>query len=88
MAIWIVLPILTLLMFDLGLSLRMEDFGKAFFLPSPWALPGFSAASRTDNRFLCPASQDDPREYRNPRILRHGIDPLGNRMLITPFQAD
>lgn len=28
MAIWIVLPILTLLMFDLGLSLRIEDFGK------------------------------------------------------------
>ena len=28
--IWIVLPILTLLMFDLGLSLRFEDFGKVF----------------------------------------------------------
>ena len=26
--IYIVLPILTLLMFDLGLSLRLEDFGK------------------------------------------------------------
>ena len=30
MAIWIVLPILTLLMFDLGLSLRFNDFGKVF----------------------------------------------------------
>lgn len=34
MAIWIVLPILTLLMFDLGLSLRFEDFAKVF--RSPW----------------------------------------------------
>ena len=34
--IWIVLPILTLLMFDLGLSLRFEDFGKVF--RSPWAI--------------------------------------------------
>ena len=30
MAIWIVLPILTLLMFDLGLTLRFDDFGKVF----------------------------------------------------------
>ncbi len=37
MAIWIVLPILTLLMFDLGLSLRMEDFGKVFRQPGPLA---------------------------------------------------
>ena len=34
--IWIVLPILTLLMFDLGLSLRFEDFGKVF--RSPWPI--------------------------------------------------
>ena len=34
--IWIVLPILTLLMFDLGLSLRFEDFGKVF--RRPWAV--------------------------------------------------
>jgi len=33
--IWIVLPILTLLMFDLGLSLRFEDFGKVFRKPWP-----------------------------------------------------
>ena len=33
--IWIVLPILTLLMFDLGLSLRLGDFGKVFKHPSP-----------------------------------------------------
>ena len=33
--IWIVLPILTLLMFDLGLSLRFEDFGKVFRRPWP-----------------------------------------------------
>lgn len=33
MAIWIVLPILTLLMFDLGLTLRFEDFGKVFRQP-------------------------------------------------------
>ena len=33
--IWIVLPILTLLMFDLGLSLRFEDFGKVFRNPWP-----------------------------------------------------
>ena len=35
MAIWIVLPILTLLMFDLGLSLKFEDFGKVFRCPWP-----------------------------------------------------
>ena len=35
MAIWIVLPILTLLMFDLGLSLKFEDFGKVFRSPGP-----------------------------------------------------
>jgi len=33
--IWIVLPILTLLMFDLGLALRFEDFGKVFCKPWP-----------------------------------------------------
>ena len=33
--IWIVLPILTLLMFDLGLSLRIEDFGDVFRRPWP-----------------------------------------------------
>ena len=33
--IWIVLPILTLLMFDLGLALRFEDFGKVFRRPWP-----------------------------------------------------
>lgn len=35
MAVWIVLPILTLLMFDLGLTLRFEDFGKVFMRPWP-----------------------------------------------------
>lgn len=35
MAIWIVLPILTLLMFDLGLTLKFEDFGKVFIRPWP-----------------------------------------------------
>lgn len=34
--IWIVLPILTLLMFDLGLALKFEDFGKVF--RSPWPI--------------------------------------------------
>ena len=34
--IWIVLPILTLLMFDLGLALRFEDFGKVF--QNPWPI--------------------------------------------------
>ena len=33
--IWIVLPILTLLMFDLGLALRFEDFGRLFRHPWP-----------------------------------------------------
>ena len=33
--IWIVLPILILLMFDLGLSLRFEDFGAVFRKPWP-----------------------------------------------------
>ena len=33
--IWIVLPILTLLMFDLGLVLRLEDFGKVVRRPGP-----------------------------------------------------
>ncbi|MBO4613097.1 MAG: bile acid:sodium symporter family protein [Bacteroidaceae bacterium] len=33
--IWIVLPILTLLMFDLGLVLRLEDFGKVVRHPWP-----------------------------------------------------
>ena len=33
--IWIVLPILTLLMFDLGLTLKLEDFGKVFLHPRP-----------------------------------------------------
>ncbi len=36
--IWIVLPILTLLMFDLGLSLRVEDFGKVVRHPGPVAV--------------------------------------------------
>ena len=39
--IWIVLPILTLLMFDLGLSLRFEDFGKVFRHPWPIAVALF-----------------------------------------------
>jgi BASS family bile acid:Na+ symporter len=38
MAIWIVLPILTLLMFDLGLSLKFEDFGRVFQRPWPIAV--------------------------------------------------
>ena len=33
--IWIVIPILTLLMFDLGLTLRFEDFGRVFLHPWP-----------------------------------------------------
>lgn len=33
--IWIVLPILTLLMFDLGLSLRLGDFGRVVKHPKP-----------------------------------------------------
>ena len=41
MAIWIVLPILTLLMFDLGLSLRFEDFGKVFRQPWPLVIALF-----------------------------------------------
>ena len=41
MAIWIVLPILTLLMFDLGLSLRLEDFAKVFRQPWPLAIALF-----------------------------------------------
>ena len=36
--IWIVLPILTLLMFDLGLALRLEDFGKVIRHPGPIAV--------------------------------------------------
>ncbi len=36
--IWIVLPILTLLMFGLGLALRFEDFGKVFRHPWPIAV--------------------------------------------------
>ena len=39
--IWIVLPILTLLMFDLGLTLRFEDFGKVFRHPWPIAVALF-----------------------------------------------
>ncbi len=39
--IWIVLPILTLLMFDLGLSLRFEDFGTVFRHPGPIAVALF-----------------------------------------------
>ena len=39
--IWIVLPILTLLMFDLGLTLRFEDFGKVFRQPWPIAVALF-----------------------------------------------
>ena len=39
--IWIVLPILTLLMFDLGLTLRFEDFGKVFKHPWPIAVALF-----------------------------------------------
>ncbi len=39
--IWIVLPILLLLMFNLGLSLRLEDFGKVFRHPWPVAVALF-----------------------------------------------
>ena len=39
--IWIVLPILTLLMFDLGLTLRLEDFGKVFAKPWPMVIALF-----------------------------------------------
>ena len=39
--IWIVLPILTLLMFDLGLTLRFEDFSKVFRHPWPIAIALF-----------------------------------------------
>ena len=41
MAIWIVIPILALLMFDLGLSLKFEDFGKVFRKPWPIAIALF-----------------------------------------------
>ena len=41
MGIWMLLPILTLLMFDLGLSLRVEDFGKVFRQPGPLAVALF-----------------------------------------------
>ena len=41
MAIWIVLPILTLLMFDLGLSLKLEDFAKVIRQPWPLAIALF-----------------------------------------------
>lgn len=37
--IWIVLPILTLLMFDLGLTLRLEDFAKVACYPWPFRSP-------------------------------------------------
>ncbi|MBR3990423.1 MAG: bile acid:sodium symporter family protein [Bacteroidales bacterium] len=36
--IWIVLPILTLLMFDLGLTLRFEDFSRVIHHPWPVAV--------------------------------------------------
>lgn len=36
--VWIVLPILTLLMFDLGLSLKLADFGKVIRRPWPVAV--------------------------------------------------
>lgn len=39
--IWIVLPILCLLMFDLGLTLKLEDFGKVFRCPWPMAVALF-----------------------------------------------
>ena len=39
--IWIVLPILTLLMFDLGLTLRLGDFVKVFRSPRPIAVALF-----------------------------------------------
>ena len=39
--IWIVLPILTLLMFDLELALRLEDFEKVFRNPRPIAVALF-----------------------------------------------
>ena len=39
--IWIVLPILTWLMFDWGLALRFEDFGKVFRNPWPIAVALF-----------------------------------------------
>ena len=41
MAIWIVLPILILLMFDLGLSLRFEDFARVVRQPWPVAIALF-----------------------------------------------
>ena len=39
--IWIVLPILTLLMFDLGLALKLEDFKEVFKKPWPIAVALF-----------------------------------------------
>jgi len=41
MAIWIVLPILILLMFDLGLSLRFDDFARVVKQPWPVAVALF-----------------------------------------------
>ena len=43
-AIWIVLPILTLLMFELGLTLQTEDFKLFRKRPRP-LLPGWQAKS-------------------------------------------
>ena len=47
--IWIVLPILTLLMFDLGLALRFEDFGKVFRNPWPIAVALFGQKAYENN---------------------------------------
>ena len=41
MAIWIVLPILTLLMFDLGLTLKVDDFARVMRHPWPIAVALF-----------------------------------------------
>mgnify|MGYP006998728093 CR=1 FL=1 len=46
-AVWIVLPILTLLMFELGLTLEIKDF--KLFRQRPY--PVFCRIDRTDNPF-------------------------------------
>ena len=62
MAIWIVLPILTLLMFDLGLTLRLEDFGKVFSKPWPLGIALFGQL------LLLPAIASSPLVFGNDEM--------------------
>ena len=45
--IFIVLPILVILMFDLGLTLRLEDFGRVVRHPWPIARPSHTYCERS-----------------------------------------